>query len=162
MVKLPPRRFEPCFRSFTMLLVEGYSEMAFLDVYLTGSYGLCIFRNTLAMRVIFVWKCSKFSLDFKIAERKPEKKFSFWDNYIWIGFVKLSLLRTEYLSSAVNELTNSLNILHSDKSYFFKLNIFASDPSIEYRCCSADFNIFWARLSCCLVKGTGKRHLLDI
>ena len=39
-------------------------------------------------------------------KRKIDKKaFCFGDNSIWIGCVKLSLLRREYLSSAVNVLT---------------------------------------------------------
>ena len=44
--------------------------------------------------------------------KNSEKYFYFWDNYIWIGCVELSLLRTEYLSSVVNVLTNSLKILY--------------------------------------------------
>ena len=129
MVNLPPRRFEQCFSAFAMLLVEGDSETVFLDVYLTASLGLRNFRNTLAMRVIFVWKSLKFNLDFKNAEKNQEKVFWFWDNWIWIGCVKLSPLRREYLSSAVNKLlTNSLKILHITKSTFSKLNILHSDP----------------------------------
>ena len=61
-------------------------------------------------------------------ERKiPEKVFCFWDNSILIGCVKLSLLKSEYLSSAVNVLTNSLKILHSTKRDFFELNSLHSD-----------------------------------
>ena len=41
--------------------------------------------------------------------------------------VKLSLFRGEYLSSAVNVLTNSHNILHITTSDFFKLNILIDD-----------------------------------
>ena len=52
-------------------------------------------------------------------EKKP---FFFWDNSIWIGSIKLNLLRREYLSSAVNVLTNSLNILHRTNVDFFQLN----------------------------------------
>ena len=55
-------------------------------------------------------------------QSKTEKKFFFWGHSIWIGWVKLSVLRREYLSSAVNVLTNSLKILHSTKRDFFQLN----------------------------------------
>ena len=51
-----------------------------------------------------------------------EKAFSFPDNFIWIGSIKLSLLGTEYLSSAVNVLTNSLKILHITKTDFLRIN----------------------------------------
>ena len=55
-------------------------------------------------------------------QSKTEKKFFFWGNSIWIGWVKLSVLRREYLSSAVNVLTNRLKILHSTNIGFFQLN----------------------------------------
>ena len=56
-----------------------------------------------------------------------EKVFCFWDNRIWIGGSKLSLLRREYLSSTVNAWTNSLKILHSTKIDFFQLSYAGSD-----------------------------------
>ena len=55
-------------------------------------------------------------------KKNVEKDFSFWDNYIWIGCVKLSPLRTEYLQSALNDLKNSLKILHFIKKDFFSVN----------------------------------------
>ena len=75
----------------------------------------------------FFWKCSKFNVDYRNAEKNWEKVFCFWDNSIWIGCVKLSLLRGEYLSSAVNVLTNSLNILNSGNIDLFQLNYVDSD-----------------------------------
>ena len=66
-------------------------------------------------------------------EEKIEKKlfskmfFCFWDNCVRIGCVKLSLLRREYLSSAVNVLTNSYKALHLTKTDFFLLNYLPSD-----------------------------------
>ena len=56
-----------------------------------------------------------------------EKFFCFWDNCIWIGCVKLFLLRREYLSSAVNVVRNSLNILHISKRDFFQVKFLLSD-----------------------------------
>ena len=41
--------------------------------------------------------------------------------------VKLSVLRREYLSPAVNVLTNSVKILHSTKREFFELNYLQID-----------------------------------
>ena len=70
----------------------------------------------------FFWKCSKFNVDYRNAEKNSEKVFCFWDNSIWIGCVKLSLLTGEYLSSAVNVLTNSFEILNTSNIELFQLN----------------------------------------
>ena len=67
----------------------------------------------------FFWKCSKFKVDFENATKNLEKAFCFWDNCVQIGFVKLSLLRKEYLSSAVNVLKNSYKALRLTKTDFF-------------------------------------------
>ena len=75
----------------------------------------------------FFWKCSKFNVDFKNEEKIWEKVFCFWDNSVWIDCVKLSLLRREYLSSAVNVLTNRLKILHSTNLDFLQLNYVQSN-----------------------------------
>ena len=55
-------------------------------------------------------------------KKNCENPFSLSDNSICIGSVKLSLLRIEYLSLAVNVLTNSLKILHITQRDFFQLN----------------------------------------
>ena len=75
----------------------------------------------------FYWKCLKFNAHFKNVGKNPEKLFCFWDNSIWIGYVKLSLLKEEYLSWPVNVLENSLKILHSSSIGFFQLNYVHSD-----------------------------------
>ena len=67
-------------------------------------------------------KGSKFNVDHRNVDKNLEKVFCFWENSIWIGCVKLSLLRREYLSWAVNVLTNSLKTLHSTKTDFFQFN----------------------------------------
>ena len=61
-------------------------------------------------------------------QEKIEEKFSvFGIICLWIGRVKLSLLRREYLSSAVNVLTNSYKALHLTKTDFFRLNYLQND-----------------------------------
>ena len=60
-------------------------------------------------------------------QSKIKKKSCFLHNGISIGCFKLCLLRREYLSSAVNVLTNNLKILHRTKTDFFKLNYVHSD-----------------------------------
>ena len=72
----------------------------------------------------FFWKCSKFNLALKNAERNSENFFRFWDNCFWIGCLKMSLLGRKHLSSAVNMLTNILKTLHITKRDFSKLIAF--------------------------------------
>ena len=62
-------------------------------------------------------------------QKKLRKIVFFWDNCFWIGYVKMSLLRREYFSSAVNVLTNSYKVLHISKRNFSKIqkNIFVSE-----------------------------------
>ena len=67
----------------------------------------------------FFWKCSKFKVDFENATKNWEKAFCFWDKFVRIGCVKLSLLRKEYLSSAVNVLKKSYKALRLTKTDFF-------------------------------------------
>ena len=59
-------------------------------------------------------------------KKKTENDFCFWDNCIWIGYIKLSLLRREYSLSAANKLTNSIKILHSAKRDFFQVTFLQS------------------------------------
>ena len=61
-------------------------------------------------------------------KKKSEKKcFYFRDNCISTSIVKLTLLRTRYLSLAVNMLANSPKIWLVNKKFIFQLNCFASD-----------------------------------
>ena len=65
------------------------------------------------------WECSKFNLYFENAERNWGNAFCFWDYCIWIGCSELSLLRREYLSPAINMLTNILKTLHITQTNIF-------------------------------------------
>ena len=60
-----------------------------------------------------------------------EKKIFFWDNCIWIGIVKLSLLRTGEFSSAANVLTGSPKIFHVNKRDFFQGNSLGKDQWVQ-------------------------------
>ena len=60
-------------------------------------------------------------------QKKIRKRFLFGVNFVRIGCVKLSLLRREYLSSAVNVLTNSYKALRLTKTDFFRLNYLPND-----------------------------------
>ena len=102
MIKLLSWRFEQCLGTFTMLLVEWLSETGHSRHLSNNNFG-----NTKALRVIFFTKDSKFNVDFKKAVKNSDKVSCLLDNSIWISIVKLSLLRTGYLSWAANVLTSS-------------------------------------------------------
>ena len=110
----------------------------------------------------FSLKCSKLNLNLGNAKRKSEIIFPFWDNCIWKCCNKLPLLRREYLSSAVNELTNSPNMLHITQGDFFNLNCFQREQWIFYMCFCSDFNSASARLPCYLSNDPLKLDFLDI
>ena len=125
MVNLLSLRFEQCFSPFTMLLVEG---SYFLDIYLTTSFGVPTFTYTSDIRVIFCLKMFKIESNFRKCKKKnSENIFHFWYNGIWKCCNKLPLLRTEYLCSARNGLTNSFRILHITQRDFFNLNCLPMD-----------------------------------
>ena len=76
------------------------------------------------MRVIFFSNFFlKFGLDSIIQAKNSEKVFFFFYNCIWIGCQYLPLLRGEYLSLAVNMLTNSPKILVFTKRAIFQLSV---------------------------------------
>ena len=52
----------------------------------------------------------------KTQQKNSEKKSCFWDKSIWIVSIYLSLLITEYLSSAVNVLRKGVKNFHVSKS----------------------------------------------
>ena len=55
-------------------------------------------------------------------ENKIQKVFSFWDNSMWMGCIKLSLLGREHLSTALIVLTKRLKLSHITKRDFLELN----------------------------------------
>ena len=63
----------------------------------------------------------------KMQEEIDKKLFVFIDNGVQLGCVKLSLLRREYLSSALSVLTNSFKALCLTKTDFFRLNYIPDD-----------------------------------
>ena len=91
----------------------------FLHNYLTT------FLDVVISEIQNLWGSSLFSkylklnLDFKNEAKNWGKVFCFWNNCIWIGIVKLSLLTTGYFSSAAIVLTRSQKILQVLKRDFF-------------------------------------------
>ena len=114
------------------------------------------------MRVIFFWKCWKFDLDLKNVKIISQKVFCFSDKCVWIRCIKMSLLRREYLSWAVNVLTNSLKTLRVTKSDFFQLNYLHIGQWLWQRCCRWGWISVSVRLPCCLSRDPLKQDFLDI
>ena len=126
-VKVLRRRFKKCFGTFIMLLVEGSSETGLFRHLSNHIFGVRNFRNTKAIRAIFFTDFFQFNLYFKNEAQNWENLFCFWDNCIWTGTGKLSLVRTGYLSLAANVLTSSTKIFHVHKRDLFQLNWLGSD-----------------------------------
>ena len=123
-------RFQQCLCTCVMLLVETSSETGPFRYLSNHVFGVGKFGNIKAMSIIFCSKCLKFNIEFKNESETSEKVFSFWDNSIWIGIVKLSLLRTGYFSSAANVLRSSPKISHVNQRDFFRINCLGSDQLI--------------------------------
>ena len=162
MIKVLWCRFQQCLGTFTILLFQASSETGpfrHLDIHV---FTLRNFGNTKAVRVIFFSKCSKFQIYFENSAKNLEKVFCFSDNCIWIGIVKLSLLRRGYFSSVANVLKSIPKIWHVNKKDFFEHNFPSSDQWIWSGCCDGDFNSALTHLPCCFSKGALKRAFLKI
>ena len=95
-------KFEKCLGTFTILLVKASSETELFRNFCDYVFGFRNFENGKSIGVTFWSKCLKFNLDFKHLAKKSEIVFCFWDNCIWIGIVKLSLLIREIFSNSIN------------------------------------------------------------
>ena len=118
--------------TFVMVLFEGSSETELFRHLSDYVFQLGNFENTKSMRVIFFFKISKLSCRFQKCSQKLWKRFSFPDNCIWIGIIKLSLLRTGYPSSPANVLTSSPKNLHVNKRDF--------SNTIDFAVINEDYN----------------------
>ena len=127
MVRVLSLRFQQCFDLFTVLVLKGFPETDILDIYLTAFFGVRKFKNTSTIRVIFFWKMFEIKYKFRKYKKKLKKYFRFWDNCIWKCYYKLSLLRRDYLLSAVNGFTNSPKILHITQRDIFKRELPAQE-----------------------------------
>ena len=108
-----------------MSLIKGSSRKRhILEICLTASFAVCNFRNTKAMRGIFFLKIIKINLDIKNLEKTCEKFFVLYIFCIWIHCVKLSLLRRESVSSAVNVLKSVLGFCLLLRETFSNSNTF--------------------------------------
>ena len=74
--------FDSVWARLPCCILKGLQKRDFLDINLTTTFGVCNFKNTSTMRVIFVLKCSTFYLHLKNAEKKSEFFFPFRYNCI--------------------------------------------------------------------------------
>ena len=118
MIKVLWFRVQQCLKTFTMLLVEGSSQTGLSRHLYDYVFGVRNFGNTKSMRVVFFFKIFKIWARFQISNQKLGKCFCFWDNCIWLGLIKLSLLRIGYSSSVANVLTRSHKIFHVNTEIF--------------------------------------------
>ena len=101
-------RSQQCLGTLTMLLVKRFSQTGLFRHLSDYVFGVRNFRIAKSMRVIlFFSRDLEFIVDFKNSAKNSEKELRFWDNCIWIGTVKLSLLRRGYFSLPGNVLRNS-------------------------------------------------------
>ena len=108
-------------------LYKGPLKRHFLDIYLTTILESVISKIQSLWGSSFFSKSWKFNLDLKNAGENWERDFCLSDNCIWIGIVKVSLLRAGYFSSAANVLTSSLKIWLVNKGDLFQVNFLDSD-----------------------------------
>ena len=121
-------RLKQCLGTFTMLPMKECSETALFRHISKHVFRGPYFRKYMSYKGhLFFWKFLKFNVDFENKKKHAQKIICFWDNCIWIGCVKLSLLRRQYLTLSVNLLTNSYKVLHIIKRDFFRLKSVQND-----------------------------------
>ena len=162
MVKISSSDFKSVWARLQGCFSKVPLKLEFLDIYLTTILRVRNFGNICSMRVIVSLKILKIYIDFKNAEKNSQKGSSFWNNCIWIGSIKVSLLIREYLSSAVNVLANSLKILHITKGELFQFNYLQGNQWIWWSSCCWYRNSVLTHLPCCPWKGSLKQGLLGI
>ena len=126
-----PSRLQKCMVPFTILVLEGSTETG-LFKHLSNHFFQCpSFRKYIGYEGhLYFGKCSIFNAYFRDSEKSWEKEFCFWENSIWIGCVKLSLLRREYLSSTINVFTSCFKIFHCTKRDICQFKFYQSDQEI--------------------------------
>ena len=92
--------------TLNILTLEGSSETGRFRYYSNQFFRGLQFRKYVSYEGhLLYWKRSRVNKNFKNRGKGSEKLFRSLDNGIWIGSGKFSVLRTEYLSPAVNVLT---------------------------------------------------------
>ena len=93
MVKVLRCRFQKGWARLPWCFSKGPLKRDLLDIYLTTFSESVISERQNLWGSSFFSKYSKFDRDFKNAAESWKRVFCLWENYIWIGIVKLSPLR---------------------------------------------------------------------
>ena len=121
-------RLQHFLNPFTMLPVKGSFETGLIGHISSHVFRSVWFRKEISYEGhLFFENVLNLMQISEISQKNSEKAFCFSDNCVRIGCVKFSLLRREYLSSAVNVLTNSYKALRLTKTDFFRLNYLPND-----------------------------------
>ena len=121
-------RFRQGLRQFNMLLVKMASETSIFRRLPNHVFRSPYFPNYITYEgVIFFFKMFKIWSRFQKCTTKLRKILFLLYEWIWIGCLKLSLLKSVFLPSAVSVSTNSPNILHITKKDLFQLNLIHID-----------------------------------
>ena len=139
-------------------LLKRRLKWDFLDIYPFTLFGARKLKNTSAMRVNFFWKCLKLNLNLENAKKKFRNCFWLWDNFILKCCYKFSLIRSEYLLSALNASRNSPKILDISQRDF-KPQLYSQrsinmvkDVSFRFENCFGPFTVL-------LVEGSSETGL---
>ena len=150
-------------------LKQTFSNSIYLEfMRIEGNSGAVVISEAIILEIIMLgysslfWKCSKLHAHFRNAIKNREKVFCFWDNGVWNCCCKCSILLREYLSSAVNVLTNSFKISDPPKADFFQLNLPRVNEKRGKWWCRADFSSLWNPLTRSLPNGVLKQDLLHV
>ena len=111
-------------------LLKGLLQRDFLDIYLTTLSEFVILQIQNLWASWFLSKYSKFHLYFINELKNWQKVLCFSDNSIWIGIVKLYLLKTGHFSSPANVLESRPKIWQLTSRDFLQLNSLSSDQWI--------------------------------
>ena len=102
--------FQQCFGRFPCCLSKGSLKRDFLDIYLT-TYSDSIISEIQKLRGLPFFHNGQNLVEIsKMQQKLATKFFCFWENCVWIGIVKLSLLSTGYFSSTPNVLRSTPKI----------------------------------------------------
>ena len=104
---------------WTTWVLKGVTKRKLSDIQVTTLFGVNNFQNIWAMKVIFFFKMEKTLCRFGNAKEIWENIFGFGDNCIWTCSENWTLLRGEFMWSAVNMLPNSPKIPDLTKRDFF-------------------------------------------
>ena len=159
LVKELPLRLNQLFGLFARLPVDGSSQMGLFRNLSTHVFRVRNFGSSLAMRVIFFWKCLNLDVYLKNANKNREKFFSFSHKCIWTVCIELSLLWREYLPSAVHVLTKNLERFHITSRNFFQLNYLHSHQWIMVKMLALRLNQSFGPLTMFSLDGSSQMEL---